>query len=157
MKRKYFLILNFILSLFFLSGCGGHDPLDIDPKLEVKLTLIDVFDQESTSFVQGEKIKLSMELTNNHDTAVTLNFDTGQKFDFHIESSQGMELWRWSADKGFTQAQTELTIQAGETIAVSDIWDQTLSGGGSIEIGNSTAYGSFLDQSPEAKFDFSIQ
>jgi hypothetical protein len=69
----------------------------------------------------------------------------------------GTEIWRWSDERAFTQASTELVIQAGETVQVSALWDQSLIGGGIVSMGDYIAYGSLVEQSPEANYQFSIQ
>jgi hypothetical protein len=56
----------------------------------------------------------------------------------------------------FIQSRTELVIPGGGTVEVSIIWNQELSGGEAISIGNYAAFGSFLDQSPEAQIGFTI-
>lgn len=151
---NYFLVL--LLSLVLVS-CGGSSDSDNDQQLETKLILRDSFRQESDSFIQGENIEFLLTVTNNSSDPLTLNFLDGQQYDFYINSSIDTEVWRWSADKAFTQALTELVIQAGESIEISQVWNQTLAGGGVISIGNYFAFGSLLDQSPEAEFNFSIQ
>ena len=95
-------------------------------------------------------------LTNNSNEAVTLHFNSGQQYDFYITSTPDTEVWGWSGGKGFTQALTELVIPGGESVEVSKIWNQKLSGDKVISSGSYTAFGSFLDQSPEAQFGFTI-
>ena len=152
-------ILKILLFSFLLVSCGGSSDSDDsnNSQLQVSLILRDIFDQESDSFIQGEEIELFLEITYNGSETVTLNFNSGQQYDFYILSSEETELWRWSDGKGFTQALTELVIPAGETFAVTEVWDQTLPGDEIIAIGSYTVFGSFLDQSPEAEFSFTIQ
>ena len=154
---KYVFIIVFFSII--LSGCGNSSSGNNqgDQKLELGLILRDAFTQESNSFVQGENIEFFLVATNNSSNTITLNFIDTQQYDFYISSSTNTEIWRWSADKVFGDALTELVIQAGDSIEISEIWDQSLPGGGTIAIGSYSAAGSLLDQSQEVQFGFTIQ
>jgi len=152
------IIVPILLFPLLLASCKQSENSEIDAlKLQTSLILRDEFSQESDDYVQGENIEFYISLTNITNNEVRLNFNDGQQYDFYISSSNNTEIWRWSDNKGFTLALTELVIPAGETIVVSEIWNQVIAGGDEIPIGSYTAYGSFLEQSPEAKFSFSIQ
>lgn len=146
-------ILRVLLLLpFILTGCE-----DEDSRLEVTLILRDKFAQESDSFTQGESIEFFLTVSNNSDNAVILNFSSGLQYDFYIKSSSNVEVWRWSDGKVFTQAQTEITVPAHDTVHVSETWNQELAGGENIAIGRYTASGSFPDKTARADFYFAIQ
>jgi len=152
---KYILI---VCSSFLISGCYDSTNSELEAlKLQSHLMLRDNFSQQADSFIQGESIEFFLTLTNTSNKEIRLNFNDGQQYDFYINSSPDTEVWRWSDDKGFTLALTNLTLQVGETAVVSQIWDQTLAGGDSIPTGSYVAYGSFLDQTLEAQFSFTIQ
>ena len=162
--------LRIISVSFLLANCGGDSDNDETekPQLQVHLTLLDVFGQKSDGFIQGENIEFSLAITNNADEAVTLHFISTLQYDFYIKSSSDTEIWRWSVGKCFGDALTEWVVPALETVVVTETWDQTLHdpeflgcvqppGGENIAIGRYTAFGSFLDQSPKAEFNFTIQ
>ena len=155
MRKRYLLVVA--LLPFLLIGCGGSNNDSQDPLLQTRLVLQDVFSQESNRFAQGETITLSLTLTNYSDEAVTLNFTSGQQYDFYVVSNQGAEIWRWSGDRAFTDALTELLVPGKESIEVEVIWDQTLLIEQQLPIGDYIAFGSFLDQSPVAEVGFTIQ
>jgi len=100
---------------------------------------------------------LLLEITNNGSETVRLNFNSGQQFDFYILGPEEIELWRWSDDKAFTEALTELVLPAGGSFLVAEVWEQSLPEGGIMPIGSYTVFGSFLNQSPETEFNFRIQ
>ncbi len=127
------------------------------PQLEVQLVLKDRFGQQVSTFVQGEEISFILTLTNNGSGNALLNYSDSQQYDFYIESSSEIIIWRWSDGRGFTQALTELTIAAEETVEVSQVWDQKLSNDENIPAGIYTAIGSFLEHTSEATSDFAIQ
>lgn len=56
------------------------------------------------TYAAGEPITFTLGVKNPTDSAITLRFATGQRYDFVIESAAGAEVWRWSADRVFTQA-----------------------------------------------------
>ena len=66
-----------------------------------------------TTYAAGEPITLTLGVRNPTDLAVTLRFATGQRYDFVIESAAGADVWRWSADRVFTQAMGEQTVPPG--------------------------------------------
>ncbi len=57
---------------------------------------------------------------NTTDQALTLEFSSGQQFDFEIRSADGESVYRWSADKSFIAALTSLELSPGrKTFLVS--------------------------------------
>lgn len=65
------------------------------------------------AYAAGEPIGLTLGVKNPTDAAVTLRFATGQRYDFVIESASGAEVWRWSAERAFTQALGEQIVPPG--------------------------------------------
>lgn len=158
MKSLRLLLLAIILLPLTLSGCKSSSESEPEVvKLQTSLILRDEFQQQSDSFVQGESIELLLSVTNPSNTDVKLRFSSGQQYDFYIESDSYEEVWRWSANRLFIAALTELLVPAGETVEVSEVWDQQVAADVYLDIGSYKVYGSFLEQSPEAEFAFTIQ
>jgi hypothetical protein len=65
------------------------------------------------AYAAGEPIALTLGVRNPTDLAVTLRFATGQRYDFVIESAAGAEVWRWSAERAFTQVLGEQIVPPG--------------------------------------------
>jgi hypothetical protein len=65
------------------------------------------------SYMAGESIGLTLGVRNPTDVPVTLRFATGQRYDFVIESAAGAAVWRWSADRAFTQGLGEQIVPPG--------------------------------------------
>jgi len=58
-------------------------------------------------------------VTNTGNNTERIDLRSGQRYDF-IVSRDGREVWRWSADKMFTQALTTITLGPDETITFRD-------------------------------------
>lgn len=146
--------LKILLITLLVSGCAYTESRT--SPLQINLAIRDTFSQEVNTFTQGDTIRLFLTATNNTNEPIVFNFNDGQQFDFYISSSSA-EVWRWSDDKGFIQILTSLTIPAHDSVEVTATWNQVLSSGGNLAIGNYTALGSFLEQSPSAQQTFTIQ
>lgn len=70
----------------------------------------------------GDSVAFVLQVTNTRDEAVELEFRSGQEFDFVVEREGGGEVWRWSADRMFTQAVQHRTLPAGETLTYAASW-----------------------------------
>lgn len=69
----------------------------------------------------GDTVVLTLQVTNPSAAPVAFNFSSGQSYDFAIRSG-GAEVWRWSGDRGFTQALRTLTLAPGETWTFGERW-----------------------------------
>ena len=148
--RIYILLLSVLL---MLTACYEKDPKSIKTSLVLK----DNFSQESNIFTQGGSIEFYLTATNTTNNVVTLNFNSSQQYDFYILNNSSYEIWRWSDDKLFAAALSGISFQAGETKIFSVVWDQKLSTGKNIQIGNYIAKGSLLNQSELSNYNFKIQ
>ncbi len=85
-------------------------------------------DDNRFQFTQGERISMTLSLTNCGDKPVRLSYPDSQRYDFIVQEAVGEdvkeEVWRWSADKLFAQVLGEDTIRPGETVSYIEIWDQ---------------------------------
>jgi intracellular proteinase inhibitor BsuPI len=68
-----------------------------------------------------DSVRFVLQVTNTSAAPVMLGFNSGQTYDFVVLDA-GRELWRWSADMGFTQALRSETLAPGETRAWSERW-----------------------------------
>jgi hypothetical protein len=79
---------------------------------------------DKAAYVMGEAIAVTLVVTNPTDAPITLNFSSGQQYDFIVRDAMGAEVWRWSRGRGFIQALTALTLQPRETELFTERWDQ---------------------------------
>lgn len=71
--------------------------------------------------VGAEQLRFTMHVTNNSDERVELTFPSGQTHDFTVLDESGREVWRWSADRMFTQAlQTRVLEPHGTATFTAD-------------------------------------
>lgn len=69
----------------------------------------------------ADSVRLVLQVTNAQDAPVELEFRSGQSFDFVVLQGE-RELWRWSADRMFTQALRSETLAPGETRTYTASW-----------------------------------
>ncbi|MGI9077838.1 MAG: BsuPI-related putative proteinase inhibitor [Gemmatimonadaceae bacterium] len=68
-------------------------------------------------------VALALHVTNKSDSKVELRFPSGQTHEFLILDATGREIWRWSADRMFTQALQTRLLDSDETLTVNGRWD----------------------------------
>ncbi|HEX2079298.1 MAG TPA: BsuPI-related putative proteinase inhibitor [Longimicrobium sp.] len=69
----------------------------------------------------GDTVLLALQVTNPYQAPVQVTFPSGQTYDFAVRAG-GNELWRWSADRGFTAAVQTLTLEPGATWSFGERW-----------------------------------
>lgn len=72
--------------------------------------------------VRGNTVRLVLHVSNSTDRPVTLEFSSGQRYDFAIRTAEGSDVWRWSADKSFIQALESQTLAPGNTLQFAESW-----------------------------------
>jgi hypothetical protein len=77
-------------------------------------------------------VQLALQVTNRSEAPVEVRFRSGQSYDFAVRQG-GRELWRWSADMGFTQALRTLTLAPGETWEFEERWTPPAGTTGALE------------------------
>ena len=71
----------------------------------------------------GSGVTLTFHVTNNSDKHLELDFPSGQTHDFVVLDANGRQVWRWSADRMFTQALRNQLLEAGETTSFDGRWE----------------------------------
>jgi hypothetical protein len=97
-----------LLVALLQTGPGGCTLGTIGSANALKLT---------TSITKGEgQAQLKLTVTNTSTSAVTVRFNTGQRFDFlALEAKSKRIFWRWSHGRPFTQALAAEEFKAGES------------------------------------------
>ncbi len=79
----------------------------------------------------ADSVSFALQVTNAGSAPVELEFPSGQTHDF-VVSRAGVELWRWSADRVFTQALRSDRLAPGETRAFEGSWRVPAGTGGEL-------------------------
>jgi hypothetical protein len=71
----------------------------------------------------GDTVVFTLQVTNPSSASVVFTFPSGQSYDFIVRpAGAGAEVWRWSGDRGFTQALQTLTLEPGATWTFGARW-----------------------------------
>lgn len=71
----------------------------------------------------GDTVLFTLQVTNATAAPLAFTFPSGQSYDFVVRpEGGGAEAWRWSADRGFTQAVRTLTLEPGGTWSFAERW-----------------------------------
>jgi hypothetical protein len=83
--------------------------------------------------VAGDTVSFDLSVANGGDAPVTLTFATSQRYDFVVVDASGTEVWRWSADRMFTQAISESTVPPGGVVEYHERWRTAAPGAYRVE------------------------
>lgn len=91
-----------------LAGCErspGPERTENQAAMVVGSLLL-TLETDKRTYRAGEPIALQLKLNNRSDRDTTLQFSSGQRYDFQIAdaSGGGETAWTWSADRSFIQA-----------------------------------------------------
>lgn len=95
----------------------------------------------------SEPVQLSLTVENTGAASEVLRFSSGQQYDF-IVSTDGREVWRWSAGRMFIQALTSFTLSPGEKKTFTAAWPRTYSDGKRVGSGVYDIQGVLTSTSP---------
>lgn len=68
-------------------------------------------------------VEFNLDIRNNTAKMIELNFVSGMTHDFVVIDANGKEVWRWSADRMFTQAMQNDLVKSREVTTYSEAWD----------------------------------
>ena len=71
---------------------------------------------------EGETVRFVMRYTNAGEKAMELTFPSGQTHDVAVLDANGKQLWRWGADRMFTQSVQTKPLAGGESIEFEEQW-----------------------------------
>jgi hypothetical protein len=72
--------------------------------------------------LEGGDVRFNLRVVNTPAKSVEVNFASGQAYDFVVLDSVGREVWRWSADRIFTQSMRNKLLGKGDAITASEKW-----------------------------------
>ena len=117
-----------------------------DTAVEISVTT------DKNDYAPGEPIVMRLEVTNRTEEPVTLEFSTGQRYDFAIDGTEGGMPWRWSADKAFIQVLGEEHLAPGGSLTYEERFE------GSLPAGTYTVVGTLVTSNEplEARTTFAV-
>ncbi|WP_078430302.1 BsuPI-related putative proteinase inhibitor [Alkalihalobacterium alkalinitrilicum] len=77
---------------------------------------------------EEDQLAFTISLTNKGTEEVSLQFPTGQLFDFMVATEKSEVVYKYSEGMMFTQAIVEKQLGPNETITFTDEWDLTFDG-----------------------------
>ncbi|WP_073165239.1 BsuPI-related putative proteinase inhibitor [Desulfofundulus australicus] len=113
------------------NGDAGGDPV----ATRIIGGLLYVLSTPRRTYRRGETISLTLAKVNIQNSPVTLNYPTGQRFDF-VVLRDGREVWRWSHGRSFTQVAGRVVLRPGESQTFRVTWDQRNNAGNLVVPGN---------------------
>jgi hypothetical protein len=122
-----------------IGAASGQVAEDVVTSLEVK--------------VGRDAVELVLHATNPTSDPVTLEFSSGQRYDFLILDAAGKTVWRWGQDQMFTQALGREVLAPGQGLQYRAVWNPAGKRGRFVAVGRVTARGRPLEQRTE--FDVS--
>jgi hypothetical protein len=141
------------LGALVLLACAGQDaPLPAGQSAVTDTTLAASVSTDRAVYTRGEAITITLALRNTGTAPQTLEFSSGQRYDFAIEDTRA-PVWRWSIDKSFIQVLGEETIPAGDSLIYRERFSGELPAGRYRAVGTVVRMGSVLS----AAADFEIR
>ncbi len=123
----------------FVLGFGEKpgNPLETSP-YHIEITI------DKNTYSLGEKIKMSIKVTNTSSEAVSSYYSSSQKFDFFVSDKDGAEVWRWSQNKMFLMEVIPFQLKTNEKLKFNYIWDQKDTSGKNVPEGEYYVTGTFM-------------
>jgi hypothetical protein len=108
-------------ALTLVTGCGDAEPPEAGGAGTARGEVMAIVPTLSV-MVTGDSVRFTLRIANNGASGVDLTFGSGQRYDF-VVSEAGEEIWRWSADRMFTQVVGEEHLGASTVLEYGESWD----------------------------------
>jgi hypothetical protein len=76
----------------------------------------------------GSDVTFTFTVKNTSSSSATLKFNDAQQYDIRVWNASNVLVWRWGADKAFTQALATRTLAPGESVSYVEHWKPTSAG-----------------------------
>ena len=114
-------------ALALLAGCTQPDPPASPGGASPLLSSV-----QASTFGSDSAV-FALQVTNTASAPLTLEFGSGQSYDFVVLRGT-QEVWRWSADRMFTQALRSETLPGGATNTYTATWAPLPGSGGEYTV-----------------------
>jgi hypothetical protein len=72
--------------------------------------------------VHGDTVAFTLRVSNATNGPVRVEFASGQRYDFEVGTAAGTQLWKWSADRMFTQSVGSEQLEANGSMEYTEEW-----------------------------------
>ncbi len=143
MKRLGFVVLVSGVS-FLMFACVRRTEPEVGssasaPVAEEVVTSLEVK-------VGRDSVEVILHATNPTSKPVTLEFNSGQRYDFLIVDAGGRTVWQWSAGMMFTQMVGRVVLAPGQGVQYRAAWNPAGMLGSFTGVGRVSARGRQLEQ-----------
>ena len=111
--------------LIICPSCEGGFPRELLPPIDLRNGALRA---NVIAVASAAEVTFTLSVTNTLAVPATLQFTSGQQFDFQVFRVDGRPVWMWSADKSFSLALGSRTLAAGETVTFTATWTPTVKG-----------------------------
>ena len=100
-----------------LLACGGSREHALQvPQPVNKVQAVVSVTTDRQAYTTDDVIELMLELQNNSEQPLILDFSTGQRYDFAIVRSPADTVWSWSKERMFMQMLGQETVQPNQVL-----------------------------------------
>ncbi|MCL5773073.1 MAG: BsuPI-related putative proteinase inhibitor [Firmicutes bacterium] len=146
-------ILMILVLVIFTGFCW----FSATGKSSTKSGLIFKVTADKKSYNKGEKVNITLKITNQGEKTAFFDFSTSKKYDFWVKDESGKEVWRWSNDRVFLQVLTNMKLDAGKSRTFKEIWNQEDNEGNQLKPGRYIIYGEISLEKPLYAGSFQIE
>ena len=119
MTNRLIIPLLVAATVAFARGTTGHkETLASSTNAKPKSELSSTFSVKANGHVEFQ-----LDVRNNTKRMLELRFPSGKTHDFIVEDSRGVEVWRWSKSRMFTQGMQNKLIKSRDVATFSEGWD----------------------------------
>jgi hypothetical protein len=72
--------------------------------------------------VHGDTVAFTLHVSNATNGPVRVEFATGQRYDFEVGTEAGRQIWKWSADRMFTQSFGAESLEVNGSLEYTEEW-----------------------------------
>jgi hypothetical protein len=111
--------------------------------------LVVLLASDRTAYDGAAAVTFTIAVDNPTNAPVTLTFPSGQIYDLAVSAGDA-EVWRWSADRAFTQALSERSFPPGLTLLGRETWNWVDNGGSPLPSGTYRVVGAVASSPPQS-------
>ncbi|MCA0969620.1 hypothetical protein LCM20_03310 [Halobacillus litoralis] len=140
--KKFLAMIMMGVMILMLAACGtngdvdqaeGAEPEEETPEEEVTEevdmdALINQLAMDAGVETTADAANFNFSLINTGEEAVTLGFTSSQQYEIQVANADGENVYTFSSDKSFAQAETSEELAAEESLTASEGWTSAVPG-----------------------------